>query len=112
MLRLAQSFLNPRTGLLFLVLPAPCIQNSRYLDRARLVQILETVGLSVLKEKLKPGGKLAYFLCRRANSDERDRRLESSQFTKEGEIPRELTSKITLREGSSRNNFAILLPTP
>lgn len=106
MLQLARSFLRPRIGLLYLVLPVPCVQNSRYLDLNRLAQLLITAGLDIVKERLKPGGKLVYFLCRRTDEDE----LEVSKRLRSSSLPRELRSKITLREGGSRNNFAILLP--
>ncbi|KAF9504590.1 hypothetical protein BS47DRAFT_660044 [Hydnum rufescens UP504] len=78
MLRLAHTFLRTR-GLLFIVLPLPCVQNSRYLDFQRLTEIL--AALSVSGEQTHLG---------------------------EETLPPELTAKRTLRTGD-RNNFAILL---
>lgn len=100
MLRIAQSFLRPGTGLLYLVVPAPCIENSRYLDRVRLSRIFTTVGLTIVKERLKPGGKLAYFLIRR---------MDKGDAGVLNPLPRELTARVPLRQGASRNNFSILL---
>ncbi|KAF8320697.1 hypothetical protein DL93DRAFT_2224424 [Clavulina sp. PMI_390] len=110
MLRLAQSFLKPDTGLLYLVVPAPCITNSRYLDRSRLNHILTAVGLRIVEERLKPTGKLAYFLCHREPGS-RSRIGDTKKNGTAEQLPKELTSKVTLREGGSRNNFTILLPT-
>jgi 25S rRNA (adenine2142-N1)-methyltransferase len=100
MLRIARSFLRPRTGLLYFVIPAPCIENSRYLNRDRLSHIFTAVGLTPVKERLKSGGKLAYFLVRRT---------EGQTGIRESTLPPALTTRVTLREGASRNNFCILL---
>ena len=101
MLRVARSFLQPRTGLLYLVLPAPCIENSRYLNRDRLSHIFTAVGLVTVKERMKPGGKLAYFLLRRTDEGQTGMLYPAP--------PRELITRVSLREGASRNNFSILL---
>ncbi|KAF9510046.1 hypothetical protein BS47DRAFT_1300681, partial [Hydnum rufescens UP504] len=103
MLRLARTFLRNR-GLLFIVLPLPCVQNSRYLDFQRLTQILAAVGFSIVKERHKQGGKLIYVLCRA------EQLSVSGEQTHLGEeaFPPELTAKRSLRTGD-RNNFAILL---
>jgi 25S rRNA (adenine(2142)-N(1))-methyltransferase, Bmt2 len=71
------------------------------LDRDRLSLMLTAVGLTIVKERLKTGGKLAYFLARR--TDDGDMRLLHSA------LPQELTTKVSLRGGASRNNFSILL---
>ena len=102
MLKRVGSFLRPYTGgrdelaecapALFLVLPAPCVTNSRYLDEERLESIMESIGYRRAKRKLS--SKLVYYLWRyeRRNSD------MAMVFKKE-----------QLRSGSSRNNFAIVL---
>lgn len=77
---------------LFLVLPAPCVTNSRYLDEEKLENIMESLGFVNVKKKLS--NKLVYYLWR----------LEISTKKK---IP--TFKKEELRSGKSRNNFAIVL---
>jgi 25S rRNA (adenine2142-N1)-methyltransferase len=77
---------------LFLVLPAPCVTNSRYMDEKRLEAIMESLGFVKMKKKLS--NKLVYYLWR----------LEYST------AKRTLTfKKEEIRSGKSRNNFAIVL---
>jgi 25S rRNA (adenine2142-N1)-methyltransferase len=108
MLRIAHDVLRPPVsqasksangGLLFLVLPTPCVSNSRYMTSQHLISICDHVGFTLLKERCKPGGKVSYWLFTR--SDDADIVLGRSDggFTK----------KTVLREGSDRNNFSILL---
>ena len=56
---------------------------------------METIGFSELKERWKPGGKMAYWLYRK------DTPAERSSGT-------DLGKKMVLRTGN-RNNFSILL---
>lgn len=76
---------------LFLVLPAPCLTNSRYLDEDRLRMILENLGFVMEFRKLT--AKLAYYLWVRVRA-----RVREASFP-----------KIEVRSGKSRNNFAIVL---
>lgn len=102
MLKRVGSFLRPYTGgrnelvecapALFLVLPAPCVTNSRYLDERRLESIMESIGYRRAKRKLS--AKLVYYLWKYEPQDS-DMAIV---FKKE-----------QLRSGSSRNNFAIVL---
>ena len=102
MLKRVGSFLRPYTGgrdelaecapALFLVLPAPCVTNSRYLDEERLESIMESIGFKRAKRKLS--SKLVYYLWRYQPRNNGMARV----FKKE-----------QLRSGSSRNNFAIVL---
>jgi 25S rRNA (adenine2142-N1)-methyltransferase len=75
---------------LFLVLPAPCVTNSRYLDEERLEGIMESLGYKLVKRKLS--AKLIYGLwCLR-------------------EEPRKVAwKKEEVRSGKSRNNFAVVV---
>ena len=77
---------------LFLVLPAPCVANSRYLDDQRLESIMNALGYMLAKRKMT--AKLVYYLWtwKSKNVD------QSADF-----------KKIELRSGKSRNNFAIVL---
>lgn len=89
--------LKPYFPSLFLVLPAPCIANSRYLDEDKLKAILAALGYGMTRSKTTL--KLVYYL-----------------FTRTAE-PTLLGSgtafaKRELRSGASRNNFAIVLKKP
>ncbi|KAF8599617.1 nucleolus protein [Ceratobasidium sp. AG-I] len=90
---------SPNGGLLFLVLPTPCVTNSRYMTSERLISICAHIGFALLQERCKAGGKVSYWLFARA--DDRDRVM--------GDPGGEFTKKFVLREGSDRNNFSILL---
>lgn len=102
MLKRVGSFLRPYTGgredlagyapALFLVLPASCVTNSRYLDEERLERIMESIGYKRAKRKLS--SKLVYYLWRYEQ-----RNINMARVFK----------KEQLRSGSSRNNFAIVL---
>ena len=84
-----QGRLNPS---LFLVLPAPCVTNSRYLDEERLEHIMKSLGYR--KAKYKVSAKLLYYLWiyQEAKDDER-----------------KLFKKELVRTGKARNNFAIVV---
>jgi 25S rRNA (adenine2142-N1)-methyltransferase len=77
---------------LFLVLPAPCVTNSRYLDEERLVAIMKAVGYA--KVESKSTQRLVYYLWRR------DRVCKGTEST---------FSKKEVRSGPTRNNFAVVL---
>lgn len=83
---------------LFLVLPAPCVTNSRYLDEEKLGAILGSLGYSIIKSKTTH--KLVYYLLRRVEAQPP---LLGSDMT---------FTKRELRSGPTRNNFAIVLKQP
>lgn len=60
-LRHSTQFLVPGTGLLYLVLPLPCIQNSRYMDHELLVEMMDSIGYSTLVDH-HFAKKLAYYV--------------------------------------------------
>ena len=102
MLRRASNFLRCRQGdlnrtfpSLFLVLPAPCVTNSRYLDEERLEEIMKSLGY--IKARRKMSAKLVYYLWRYQGHSEKVEEVQRS-FKKE-----------KIRSGASRNNFAVLL---
>ena len=78
---------------LFLVLPAPCVTNSRYLDEGRLQVLMESLGYKRVRRKMS--NKLVYYL-----------------FRYDGTMPDKTVAfrKRKLRSGSCRNNFAIVIP--
>ncbi|KXX79471.1 hypothetical protein MMYC01_203712 [Madurella mycetomatis] len=77
---------------LFLVLPAPCVTNSRYLDEERMASIMASLGYT--KTASKTTQRLVYYLWRRDSSDEGAQR----SFPKK-----------EIRPGPNRNNFAVVL---
>lgn len=87
--------LKPYLPGLFLVLPAPCVSNSRYLDADKLNAIMVSLGYEM--SKCKETTKLVYYLWTRV-TDEAPFWSSVTSFTKN-----------ELRSGSKRNNFAIVL---
>ncbi|KAL2167738.1 hypothetical protein VTG60DRAFT_869 [Thermothelomyces hinnuleus] len=77
---------------LFLVLPAPCVTNSRYLDEERLVAIMESLGYTMAESKTSQ--RLVYYLWRRVRVCKG---------------PGTVFPKKEVRSGSTRNNFAVVL---
>ncbi|POS85455.1 hypothetical protein EPUL_003754 [Erysiphe pulchra] len=79
---------------LFLVLPASCVMNSRYMDNTRLKDIMGSLGYICVKYKLTK--KLIYYLWRLEETRPPSKIIR--KFRKE-----------EVRSGKSRNNFTILL---
>ncbi|KAK5009241.1 putative methyltransferase-domain-containing protein [Cryomyces antarcticus] len=77
---------------LFLVLPAPCITNSRYLDARRLASIMSALGYRLSKTKLS--AKLAYSLW---------------IYDAEAGPSKEKFEKTEVNPGRTRNNFSVIL---
>ncbi|KAL4074682.1 putative methyltransferase-domain-containing protein [Scleroderma yunnanense] len=94
MLCLAHTFLRD-PGLLFLVLPLPCIENSRHFNFDLLQSLMGTIGFMEIQAKWKKGRKMAYWLYRKLK---RDHDADFSPFRK----------RTNCRRGS-RNNFVILV---
>ncbi|KAI9851402.1 MAG: hypothetical protein M1838_003753 [Thelocarpon superellum] len=76
----------------FMVLPSPCVTNSRYLNEARLEEIMSYLGFSRARRKLS--AKLIYYLWRHESGPA----LGEVSFKKKEVHP-----------GRIRNNFAIVL---
>lgn len=77
---------------LFLVLPAPCVTNSRYLDRRRLEQIMNSLGYVLLREKVT--AKLCYQLWKLGGRPEGG----ALKF-----------HKMEVNPGAKRNNFCVIV---
>lgn len=75
---------------LFLVLPLPCVQNSRYLDEPLLLRIMANMGFSLTNKKNTP--KLCYYL-----------------FSMTGKVRNVKTEKKKVRDGPAMNNFCIVV---
>lgn len=78
---------------LFLVLPAPCITNSRYMDEARLGEIMTSLGYVMLQRKQT--AKLVYYLWQLKGHP---KEAKKTKFPKKEVNP-----------GATRNNFSIVL---
>jgi 25S rRNA (adenine2142-N1)-methyltransferase len=81
---------NSTIPALFLVLPAPCVMNSRYLTEEHLTLIMDTLGFVLMHKKLS--AKLVYYLWRYQSGGTY--------------MP---VPKKSLRAGGSRNNFCVIL---
>lgn len=109
---------------LFLVLPAPCVTNSRYLDEERLEAMMR--GLGYVRAKRKLSLKLVYYFWRwvglEDESNDEDTHEDDEDClqhrTKPSLQPSQKPSascsrfhfpKTELRKGSQRNNFAVVL---
>lgn len=75
---------------MFLVLPAPCVRNSRYFDEKTLLDMLSCIGYDLVKTK--ETSKLCYWL-----------------FTHSKPPRLRPFKKRLVNDGKSRNNFTILL---
>lgn len=97
MLQRIPSFLrsagNDGLPLLFFVLPLPCIDNSRYIDEPRLLEIMTSLGFTLAKKKLT--AKLCYYLLRWIGP------VDQGRFEKK-----------KIRDGAGMNNFAIVVESP
>jgi 25S rRNA (adenine2142-N1)-methyltransferase len=99
MLELIHQQLRPEpTSLLFLVLPLPCVVNSRYLSVSHLQELMAVVGFELVKERWKNGGKVGYWLWAW-----REPRI--------GKVRKRFERKQVLVDGPKKNNFSITLPS-
>ncbi|KAI9817304.1 MAG: hypothetical protein M1832_004726 [Thelocarpon impressellum] len=81
---------------LFLVLPLPCVANSRYMDEGRLTEMMRALGYSLCRRKLS--SKLAYYLWL----------YDASFVPQDGRLAKTF-KKTEVNPGRTRNNFAIVL---
>lgn len=89
MLRKCQELIVDQ-GHLFIVLPLPCLNNSRYLNDGLFISMVESLGFNV---------------CARHNS----KKLSFFMFRKIGRVQVKPFLKKVLRKGANHNNFAIVL---
>lgn len=88
---------QPPFPCLFLVLPAPCVTNSRYLTEAHLSSIMTSIGYALLQRKLS--AKLVYYLWRWDGWPE---------GTSGGKRSRKFAKK-EMNPGKGRNNFCVVV---
>lgn len=93
MLKHAHSYLKPE-GLLYLVLPLPCLTNSRYMTHARFTSILTTLGWTAVKQY--DSMKLTYWLLKREGDGKGDGKVWKRE---------------EVRSGVRRNNFCVIVGT-
>ena len=89
MIKRTHSFLKP-TGLLYIVLPLPCLTNSRYLNHERWTAILATLGFAPVRQH--DSAKLTFWLLKRTHAPD-------TKVWKREEV----------RGGVHRNNFTIVV---
>jgi len=82
---------------LFLVLPASCITNSRYMDEGRLGEIMNSLGYVLLQRKQT--AKLVYYLWQLKSLPS-----EARTKTKTRKFP-----KKEVNPGAGRNNFSVIV---
>lgn len=102
---------------LFLVLPAPCVANSRYLDERRLEEIMW--GLGYVRRKRKMSAKLVYYFWTFVGMGMREGgvgRAGMHEEEEEGGLRwmgasghKRPFKKEEIRPGGKRNNFALVL---
>jgi 25S rRNA (adenine2142-N1)-methyltransferase len=73
---------------LFVVLPLPCVENSRYVTREHFLDIMSSLGYTVSQSK--ESKRIAYWL-----------------FHWNGTVKEKEWKKKVIKEGGGRNNFAI-----
>lgn len=88
MLRRITQFLRPESSSLFLVLPLPCVANSRYFDASVLEKIMQSLGFRQVR--YYEAKKVAYWL-----------------YDWNGKCSEIKLRKKEIHSGSSRNNFFI-----
>lgn len=95
MLKKMRDYILPTStiGIMFLVLPTPCVDNSRYLTRDHLASIMNSLGYELLREKITE--KVSYW-CYKWN----------------GSLASKFFKKKLVNDGKHRNNFAITLKSP
>lgn len=82
------------SGYVFIVLPLPCMNNSRYMDNNHFCNLMSHLGYTQMKHH--EAKKICYFLFKRETPS---RRKSSSNFTK----------KTKIHDKPGMNNFTILL---
>ncbi|KAF8932721.1 hypothetical protein BGZ47_011208 [Haplosporangium gracile] len=106
-LRHSTRFLVPGTGLLYLVLPLPCIDNSRYMDHELLVEMMAALGYTTLVSH-HLAKKLAYYAFR-LDVAPRDNKDGNKKGGGKKAVVNQLFPKKMRHDKPNRNNFCIVL---
>jgi 25S rRNA (adenine2142-N1)-methyltransferase len=94
MLLHARQFLN-HGKLLYVVLPLPCLTNSRYMTHQHFIALMASIGFVVLEHH--HATKIANYLFR----------LETTSLTPESSP--QFARKSILNDGKTKNNFSIVI---
>lgn len=96
-------------GLVFIALPRPCIDNSRYLDEDRMTAVLHALGLHLTS--VRRSAKLWLGVAIRTAKTYMMTSVAKKGDGDEQKQPHvaDLNKKMVVRTGATRNNFAILL---
>lgn len=81
-------------GYMYLVLPLPCVKNSRYMTNDHLIDILQQTGYNILKTHYST--KLAFYLC------QKNLNINRKKLAKK--FPKQI-----IEDGPGKNNFTIVL---
>ncbi|OMJ27984.1 25S rRNA [Smittium culicis] len=103
MLRHSKRLLTPN-GYLFLVLPLPCIDNSRYFDHSRLLQIASHLNFTAVE--FHHSNKLAYYLFQLDSATPNSSTTKSSNTNGN---PNLAFPKKLLHNKKNMNNFTIVI---
>jgi len=86
MIQRASSFLEPGKGWLYLTLPLPCIENSRYMTNTHVLEMCKCCGFELVRER--ETAKMKYWV-----------------FLYTGVTSSWSAKKVEVRGGAKRNNF-------
>ncbi|KAL7421307.1 25S rRNA (adenine2142-N1)-methyltransferase [Cryptotrichosporon argae] len=86
------------SSLLFIVLPTPCVANSRYTTPASFAALVRSLGFELRHERTRAGGKVSYWLW-----------AWRKRTPADADAARDWAAKRVLADGPKRNNFAIVL---
>lgn len=89
-------------GLLFIVLPAACVDNARYMDSELLNVILKACQFKILSQSKSGNGKLKFVVCQRQPEKSQKEKMSDHVVN---QIPRK---KCRFDKGNY-NNFSIIL---
>ncbi|EDO19274.1 hypothetical protein Kpol_1036p16 [Vanderwaltozyma polyspora DSM 70294] len=92
---------NGKGSFIFIVLPLPCINNSRYMNKDNFIKLMNHLGYNILKEY--EAKKIIYFLFEMKNQGTKYRNNHENN---------EFDHKIKLYDKPGMNNFTILLREP
>ncbi len=96
---LEQSSAENWTPLLYIVLPLPCVSNSRYMTHEHFVALMKSIGFSAASHH--HAKKIAYYLFELDREKSNDARSDAEKQS----------TKKKINDGKVRNNFCILLPS-
>ncbi|QLG74975.1 hypothetical protein HG535_0H03020 [Zygotorulaspora mrakii] len=104
MIKRLPQFIKPN-GYCFLVLPLPCMENSRYIDKEHFTKMMQSQGFEPVR--CHDSQKLCYFLFRLRHKDASA--CANANKKQDAALPFDSFSKVKLHDGPNRNNFCIVI---